>query len=172
LRASVALLSFAALTASALGCGATVEVPRICFSEAGLAVPGSPAGGTVTSPRFTVDVGSQIPLLRTNTSGADLRVTSVTITPAGSSPDLSGIQTATVQAQPTAGPAVDVVSYQRVATAPAPTALALDGDTVNLIPYLVSGRAILDFTLSGQPPRASWTADVKTCLRGEASVSP
>lgn len=172
MRASIAFASLCAVALLAAGCGATVEVPRICFTQAGLAVPGSPAGGAVTSPQFGLDIGDQIPLLRTNTSDTDLRIQDVTITAVGTTPDLSGVQSAKVEVQPASGAAVDVVQYQRNAAAPAPTAIVLGGDTVNIEPYLENGRANLSFTLSGQPPRTSWTADVKTCLRGEAHVSP
>jgi len=173
MRAHIALFSFAFLASSALGCGGTVEIPRICFKQADLAVPGSPAGGSVTSPSFSIDLTNQIPLLRTNTSDTDLRVDQVTITPvAGTTPDLSGIQTATMQAQPATGPAQEVVRYQRDPAAPPPTAIVLDGDTVNLQPYLVAGRANLSVTLTGQPPVTGWTADVETCLHATASVSP
>ena len=173
MRASIGLILFAALGTSSVGCGATVEVPRICFTEPGMTVVGSPAGGSVTSPSFRVNVTNQIPLLRTNTSDTDLRVQDVTITPVGSSPDLSGIQTAKVQVEPPPpGAAVDVVQYQRDPAAAPPTAIVLDGDTVNIAPYLDNGTVSLSFTLSGQPPRTTWTADVKTCLRGQTSVSP
>ncbi len=173
MRPSTALLSLAALAASALGCGATVEVPRICFSTGQpLAVPGSPVGGAVTSPPFAVDVTSRIPFLRANTSDTDVRVEEVTITPLSGNPDLSGVQTAKVQAQPASGAAVDVVQYQRDPAAPPPTALVLDGGSVNLAPYLDAGRANLTFALSGRLPGTSWTAEVKTCIRGQTSVSP
>jgi hypothetical protein len=172
MRAYVALLSLAAVASSAMGCGATVEVPRICLTEQQVSVPGSPAGGSVTSPRFSVDLTNQIPLLRTNTSDTDLRIDEVTITPVAGNPDLSGIQSATVQAHPASGPAVEMARYQRDPAAPAPAAILLGGDAVNVAPYLVAGQANLTFTLSGQPPRASWTADVKSCLHGQTSVSP
>jgi hypothetical protein len=173
MRASIALFTFAALACLALGCGGTVEIPRICFKQAGLAVPGSPVGGSVASPSFSIDLTNQIPLLRTNTSDTDLRVDQVTITPvAGTTPDLSGIQTATMQAQPATGSAVDVVRYQRNPAAPPPAAIVLGGDTVNLEPYLVAGRANLSVTLAGQPPATGWTADVETCLHARANVSP
>lgn len=172
MRTHAAVLSLAAVACSATGCGATVELPRICLTQQRISVPGSPAGGSVTSPRFSVDLTNQIPLLRTNTSETDLRVDEVTITPVEGNPDLSGIQSATVQAHPTTGPAVDVVRYQRAPGAPAPTAIVLDGDTLNVAPYLDSGQARFSFTLSGQPPRTSWTADVKSCLHGQTSVSP
>jgi len=172
MRASIALLASAILASSSLGCGATVEVPRICFTQAGLVVPGSPAGADVTSPTFAVTLTDQIPLLDTSTSDADLRLQEVTVTPVAGSPDLSGIQTATVRVRPASGALVDAASYQRNAAAPAPAAIVLKGDTVNVAPDLVSGVANLSFTLSGQPPRTSWTANVETCLRGETSVSP
>ena len=173
MRASTGLTCVTALALFSAGCGATVEVPRICITEPGITVVGSPAGGSVTSPTFSVSITNQIPLLRTNTSDTDLRIQDVTITPVDSSPDLSGIRTAKVQVQPPPpGAAVDVVQYQRNAAAPAPTAIVLDGDTVNIAPYLENGTASLSFTLSGQPPRTTWNADVKTCLRGKTSVSP
>ena len=165
-------VSFAVLASLALGCGATVEVPRICFTESGLVVPGSPAGGDVTTPPFPVDLTNQIPLLRPGNTDTDLRVDSVTITPVAGAPDLSGIQTAKVAVQPASGPAVDLVQYQRNPAAPPPTALVLEGSGGDITPYLVSGRANLVLTLSGTPPSTTWTADVETCLHGEASVSP
>jgi hypothetical protein len=175
MRAHIALFSFAFLASSALGCGGTVEIPRICFKQAGLAVLGSPAGVNVETPpvSFRIDITNQIPLLRTNTSDTDLRVDQVTITPvAGTTPDLSGIQTAKVQAQSPSGQAVDVVRYQRDPAAPPPAAIVLDGATRNIAPDLVSGQANLSFTLSGQPPTTGWTADVETCMHATASVSP
>jgi hypothetical protein len=172
MRATIALLPLAALASSALGCGATVEVPRICFTEPGLTVPGSPTGGSVSSPSFFVDITNDIPLLRTNNSDTDLRVDTVTITPTSGSPDLSGVQTAVVRVQPPSGSSVDLVQYQRNPGAPAPSAIVLGGDTVNVAPYLDSGRAALSFTLTGQPPRTDWTANVETCLHGQSTASP
>jgi len=173
MRAPITVVTLVALTSSALGCGATVEVPGICFTQANIGVPGAPAGASVQTPpvSFTVDVTNQVPLLRINASNTDLRIQDVTITPVGTSPDLSGIRTAKLQVT-ASGAAVDVVQYERNPAAQAPPAIVLGGDTVNIAPYLDNGRANLSFTLSGQPPRTRWTADVKTCLRGETAVSP
>ncbi len=173
MRASAPLLVSAIVLASSVaGCGATVEVPRICFTESGLTVPGSPAGGSVSSPSFFVDITNDIPLLRTNNTDTDLRVDTVTITPSSGSPDLSGVQTAVVRVQPPSGSAVNLVQYQRNPSVPAPSAIVLAGDTINVAPYLDSGRAELSFTLTGQPPRTDWTANVETCLHGQTTASP
>ena len=174
MRALFAIASLCAFSLSAAGCGATVEVPRICFTQAGLTVAGAPAGSNVeTTPvSFRVNVTDQIPLLRTNASDTDLRIQDVTITAVGTSPDLSGIQTAKARVQPASGSPVDVVQYQRNPSAPASRSIVLAGDTVNIAPYLDNGQASLSFTLSGQPPTTTWTADVTTCLRGESHVSP
>ncbi len=171
MRASTFLASLAAVAAMATGCEATVEVQRFCITQQDIGVPGSPFGLDITSPRFSLDLTSQLPLLRTG-SNTDLRIDEVTITPVTGSPDLSGINLVRLRARPASGSEVSLAQYQRVPTDPAPTALVLTGDDVNILPYLDSGQANLQLTLSGQPPRASWSADVKTCLHGQSTVSP
>jgi len=160
----------AALAASAASCGATVEIPRFCITQSGLAIPGAPVAGSITSPAFTVDVGGQIPLLRTGSTSTHVRVEDVTVTPVTGNPDLSGIQTASVTVQPATGAAVTVAGYQRSATAP--TSLVLTGQDVDVEPLLVNGQATFQIALAGQPPAASWTADVVTCLHAQSDVSP
>ncbi len=172
MRASARLTSLVLLASAAAGCGATVDVPSVCFTESGLDIPGSPAGGDVTSPTFGFDLTNQIPLLRTTNADTDLRVDSVTITPVAGAPDLSGIRSATVQVQPASGSPVVLVRYQRDPAAPPPSVLVLDGAGQNITPYLVGGQANLALTLSGTPPGTSWTANVESCLHGQANVSP
>jgi hypothetical protein len=172
MRSPVRRLLVAALASSVAACSASVEIPRFCITETGLAVPGAPVAGAVTSPVFAVDIGGQIPLVRVGTTDSTLRVESVTVTPVTGNPDLSGIETATVSIQPAAGAAVDLASYQRDPAAPAPAELVLTGDDVDIDPLLVNGQANLQISLSGQPPATNWTADVTTCMRAESSVSP
>ncbi len=171
------LLASLAVTASACGgpfLFADVEAGKVCITQQGIAVPGAPLGGSVSSPAFAVDLRNQIPLLPTDSSDTDLRVDEVTITPVQGSPNLEGITLAVLQVQPASGAAVKLAEYQPDPAAPAPSELVLVGDAGagNLTQYLDSGRANLRFSLSGQPPRATWTADVKTCLHGHSHVSP
>jgi hypothetical protein len=170
MRASTFLASLAAV-AVATGCEATVEVQRFCITQKDIEIPGSPFGFDITSPRFSLDLTNEIPFLRMG-SDTDLRIDEVIITPITGSPDLSGITLVRLRARPASGSTVSLAQYQRVTTVPAPTALVLTGDDVNIMPYLDSGQANLQFTLSGQLPRASWSTDVKTCLHGQSTVSP
>ncbi len=168
-RASTFLAS---LTLVAAGCEATVDVERFCITQEAIGIPGSLLGFDITSPYFSLDLTDQIPFLQTNSSDTDLRIDEVTITAVTGSPDLSGVTLVRLRAQPASGSAVSLAQYQRAPTDPAPTALVLSGDDVNIMPYLDAGKANLQFTLSGRLPRSSWSADVKTCLHGQSTVSP
>ena len=172
MRASISLVPIALVAALTTACGATVEVQRFCTTQQGILIPGSPSGADVTSPTFSVSLTNEIPLLRANSTDTDLRMDEVTIIPVAGNPDLSGITLSELRLQPASGAARDLVQYQKNPASPAPTELVLTGDAGNITPFLDSGRADLQFTLSGQPPRASWTADVKTCLHGQSTVSP
>ena len=173
MRATHLLVSLAIIASSALGCGATVEVPRFCLTQPGVVIPGSPVGGDFTTPPLLqVELNDQIPLLRIDSSDTDVRMDTVTITPVAGAPDLSGIQSATVRAQPASGPAVELAQYQRDPAAPAPAAIVFQGGNQNITPFLVAGQANLSFAFSGQPPRTDWTADIETCMHGEATARP
>jgi hypothetical protein len=171
MRTSIFLAS---LTAVAAGCEATIDVERFCITQEAIEIPGSRLGLDITSPYFSLDLTDQLPFLQTNSSDTDLRIDEVTITAVTGSPDLSGVTLVRLRAQPASGSgsAVSLAQYQRAPTDPAPTVLVLTGDDVNIMPYLDSGQANLQFTLSGRLPRSSWSADVKTCLHGQGTVSP
>ncbi|HJW76621.1 MAG: hypothetical protein A2V77_24725 [Anaeromyxobacter sp. RBG_16_69_14] len=171
MRASTLLASVAVVAA---GCEATVDVERFCITQQAIEIPGSLLGLDITSPYFSLDLTDQLPLLQTNSTDTDLRVDEVTITAVTGNPDLSGVTLVRLRAQPASGSgaAVSLAQYQRAPTDPASTALVLSGDDVNIMPYLDSGQANLQLTLSGRPPRSSWSADVKTCLHGQGTVSP
>jgi len=147
-----------------------VELPRVCLTQARIPFPGAPATGTVAGD-VDLPIVEQIPLLTTDGAETVLILDDVSIVPvSGTSPDLSGIESALVNVVPATGAPVTAVRYTRDPALPPPSEIALRGGGVDIAPLLENGAAHLRVVASGSPPASAWTADVQTCVHGRSKV--
>ncbi len=163
-----------ALVAALSGCGgpllyAEVEIPQVCLGQGGLPVPG--AGASRIALPVTVPIATQIPLLRTRGIDTVVHIDELSLeVSGGSGPDLSGIDSATVNLFRSGGEVVALLHYTRDPAAGPVSRIVLTGDRLNVAPDLVNGAARLEIVAEGRPPAGSWVADLRTCASGRSKA--
>ncbi len=167
----------------AAGCGGPLLHADLEIREARLTLPaeqfpsspplnvqsGCASGApSCVATELSYDLGQQLDLLNRPATAYDVRLTSLELALATSNAgDLGGIAAAAVLAYPPGGGApVELARYERSATDPAPTAIALTASSdVDLTPYLEAGVIRLRVELSTDRATPAFVADVTAAFR-------
>lgn len=182
-HASLAL----AVTLSTAGCGdpllfADLEIPEVELTLPAQRFPASVAGPSdwcdPTRPSciatdLTYDLGQPLGLLDRPATEYEIRLTALSLALAATEPgDLGGITSAELLAYPPGGGApVTVARYDRSASDPAPTAIAVAGDPdLDLAPYLEAGLIRLRVELSYDARTPAFEADVTADFHVEVEL--
>jgi len=149
----------AILTVALSGCYAQLEENSIVISHP-LAVPGAPAGGSVTVPSVNFEVGD----VEVDAGDKESKLSLSTATLTAGSATLGGITSATLTIAPPDGSTLEPVTLtydkNRDGAAGATLVLKRGAEEANLLPYLASKRLQLAIELAGDAPSTSWTADL------------
>jgi hypothetical protein len=161
----------------AAGCGgpllsAELEIPELGLKIAQQTFPASsadpsywcaPDQADCISTDLQYDIGSEVDLLSEKGVDYELRLTNLALVLASTGAgDLHGVKSVAIQALPPSGGApVTVATYARSAANPAPTSIAVSGNSsVDLAPFIQAGVAQLRLQTTFDDPTPEFTADV------------
>jgi len=160
------------------GCGADLQVDRVCVTSPSYTVASTRVPGVTTAPLppilLAFTMGSAIPdLTRSGVHDVHVLFRSIAL---DSTQSTAFVTTLTVKAVPPFGSTLSKATlgiYQRPAEG-AGTSIEVTSDGMDVFPYLQSGRLVLE--LSGtidpsQAPSGTFTAGAQFCAEVQGSVS-
>jgi hypothetical protein len=160
------------------GCGADLQVDRVCVTSPSYTVASARVPGVTSAPLPSIllafTVGSAIPDL-TRSGVHDVRVLFRSIA-LDSTQSAAFVTTLTVKAVPPFGSALSKVTlgtYQRPAAGTG-TGIEVTSEGTDVFPYLESGRLLVELTGTidpSQAPSGTFTARAQFCAEVQGSVS-
>ena len=175
-RATSSLSRWLLLSTFTVGCGevffAELELPEICVTYADQPMIPAPIlhHGTVQRSE-TYELGDQLPDLVGGAADLEAKVLGVTL--GVKEGDFGFLDEGTIQLDPPEGsslPPLQLASYVKDPSQPAPRTLELAPPANDVVPYLREGAFRFTITLTGTVPTQSWKMDTRVCAYARSKV--